>query len=139
MSAPVDHERVALVLADALVLGDRPAARKWGISERTVRRYRAQSATDPALAASVREKNEGIRHDLATLRVAFLREAIDAMRAKLKDGSLHEVAGAVKIVGELHQTASVVDDERPDDPEPASAEAEGGSGGATGTAQPATH
>jgi len=139
VSAVGDIDRMALVLADAFVLGDRPAARKWNVSTRTVERYRARMKTDKALSDLVAEKNAAIQHDLATLRVSFLREALVEMRAKLKEGSLYEVAGAVKIVGELHQTATVVDDERPDDPQPSSAEDEGGSGGTASGSQPAHH
>jgi hypothetical protein len=106
-----DHESMALVLADALVLGDKSAARKWSISIRSVQRYRAIARATPALAALVAEKNAEVSHDLATLRVAFLRDALEALREKLPTGSLYEVAGAIKIVGELHQTAMMVDDE----------------------------
>lgn len=121
-----DPERAALILSDAMVLGDKPAARKWTISERSIQRYRARMRTDAALSARVAENNAGIQRDLATLRVAFLRDALSEMRAKLKDASLYEVSGAVKIVGELHQVAGVLDDERPDSPDPEASQNEGG-------------
>ncbi len=126
----VDPERVASVLADAMVLGDSSAARKWRISKRTVQRYRSVASKEPRLVAAVAAKNAEVQHDLATLRVAFLREALQTMREKMKDATLYEVAGALKVVGELHQVAMAVDDERPDAPDPEAAEAEGGSPGA---------
>lgn len=121
----LDPERVACVLADALVLGDASAARKWCISKGTVQRYRRVASKQPALIAAVAAKNVEVQHELATLRVAFLREALNEMRTKMKDATLYEVAGAVKIVGELHQVAMAVDDERPDSPDPEAAQAEG--------------
>lgn len=121
-----DPERVACVLADAFVLGDQAAARKWSMSTRTVERYRVLAKTDPKLSAAVAERNATVQHDLSVLRVAFLRDALQALRDKLPDGTLYEVAGAIKIVGELHQTALMVSDERPDEPDASAAEDEGG-------------
>lgn len=127
----LDPEHVACVLADAFVLGDASAARKWRISKRTVQRYRSVASKDPKLTAAVAAKNVEVQHELSTLRVAFLREALQVMREKMKDATLYEVAGAVKVVGELHQVASVVEDERPDSPDPEAAQAEGSSTSAT--------
>src|SRR4051812_43064420 len=95
------------------------------MSTRTVERYRARMAGDKELAAAVREKNASIQHDLAVMRISFLRKALAEMETKLPKASLYEVAGAVKIVGELHQVAMAVDDERPDSPDPEAAEAAG--------------
>ncbi len=110
-TAQSDPEYVANVLVDAVALGDNGAARKWGIHIRTVGRYRARMKVDPALAKLVTEKNAEVSHDLATLRVSFLREALDVARIKLKTSTLYEVAGAIKIVGELHATAMMIGDD----------------------------
>lgn len=134
--ARVDPDRVSNILVDAFALGDSATARKWRISTRTVKRYRARMKEDPALRAIVVEKNKEVSHDLATLRVAFLRDGLQALRDKLPTGSLYEIAGAVKIVGELHQTALMVNDDefRPDGESEMAPEAEGGSGRATSPA-----
>ncbi len=135
MSGGYDQDRAALILADAMALGDKSAARKWEISERTLRRYRARVADEPALASLVRLRKADVEQDLATMRVSFLRDALTEMKSKLKDATLYEVSGAVKIVGELHQVAMAVDDnERPDSPDPQASEDEGGSAGAASTA-----
>ena len=126
-----DPDRAACVLADAIVLGDRVAARKWQMSTRTVERYRARMSADKELAAAVREKNASIEQDLSVMRIAFLRKALAEMEAKLPDATLFEVAGAVKIVGELHQVAMAVDDDRPDSPDTDAAEAQSGIYGQT--------
>ncbi len=131
MNVAVDPDRIALVLADALVLGDKAAAKKWCISKRTVQRYRAVAAKDPKVAAIVAAMRQDVQHDLATLRIAFMRDALVVMREKFEDASLDEMASAFKVVGELHQVATAVEDDRPDSPDPEASEAEGGRGSAS--------
>ncbi len=123
----MEDERVAWVLLDALVLGDGTAARKWNCSRRTVERYRARMRVDSALAALVEEKKSGMEVELGALRVRFLRKALEKLEARIQEdgedrASVFEIAGAVKIVGELHQVATAVDDERLDSPDPSAAE-----------------
>lgn len=129
MSVPVDPDRLAWVVLDAIALGDAAAARKWNVSRRTVERYRERSRNDKDLAAAVAEKKRHEESDLANLRVRFLRRALGVLEAKIQSegATVYEIAGAVKIVGELHQVAMAVDDERPDSTDPEAAEAEGGS------------
>lgn len=113
-------ERIAWILLDALVLGDGPAARKWKCSRRSVERYRARMRIDCELAALVEEKKAGMEVELSAMRVRFLRRALTVLEAKIQkdDATVYEIAGAVKIVGELHQVGLAVDDERPDGPDP---------------------
>jgi hypothetical protein len=129
MRGGYDPDRAALVLVDATEMGDKLAARKWGISLVTVWRYRNRLKTDAQLKELVREKRAESEHDLATLRVAFLRDVIAKMREVIASASvenLHDLAGAAKVVGELHQVAMAVDDaERPDSPDPDAAPDEG--------------
>lgn len=129
MSGGYDPHRAALVLADAMALGDKPTARKWAISTRTVERYRERAKSDKGLAELVAEKRRAVERDLAELRVIFMREAIDQLRAKMPKANVRAIAGALKIVGELHQVAMAVDDERPDSPDPEAAPDEGASDG----------
>ncbi len=124
-----DPDRAALVLADAMALGDKVAARKWGIHYNTVCNYRARLKTDPELVRLWKEKRSSVERDLAELRVVFMREAIDQLRAKVATANVRSIAGALKIVGELHQVSMMVDDERPDSPDPEVQEAEGGGSG----------
>ena len=126
MSARVDLEYASNVLVDAIALGDTSAAKKWGLNRRTIQRYRVHSREWPELAEMVRQKNAEVTHDLATLRVQFLRDALQELRKKLPEGSIYEVTGAIKIVGELHQTAMMVDDERFDAPSQEATETAGG-------------
>ena len=111
MSARVDLEYASNVLVDAIALGDTSAAKKWGLNRRTIQRYRVHSREWPELAEMVRQKNAEVTHDLATLRVQFLRDALQELRKKLPEGSIYEVTGAIKIVGELHATAMMIGDD----------------------------
>lgn len=112
-------ERIAEILVDAFALGDGAAARKWSTSRRTICRYRARMREDQALASIVREKQQEAEDELATLRVRFLRKALVILETRIThpDATVHEIVGAVKIVGELHQVAEAMD-ERSDSPDP---------------------
>ena len=113
-------ERIADILVDAFALGDGAAARKWNCSIRSIYRYRARLKAAPSLAAIVIEKRAGAEDELATMRVRFLRKALVVLEARLQDpeATIHEIVGAVKIVGELHQVAEAMDEQRPDSPYP---------------------
>lgn len=120
----VDIERVAEILVDAFTLGDGSAARKWRTSTRTIRRYRARLRTEPELAAIVREKREDAEEELSALRVRFLRKALGVLEKKIEaeNATVYEIAGAVKIVGELHQVAEAIGDDGSDVEDPGAAQ-----------------
>lgn len=126
----IDNDRIAWVLLDAIALGDGPAARKWGITRRTVERYRALAKTDHELSDLVAEKRLVAEAELSTLRVRFLRRALCRLEKKImrRATTVLEIAAAVKIVGELHQVSEALTDERPDGPDPDAAEAPGDAG-----------
>lgn len=46
-----NQQRAAEVLKDALALGDRKTAEKWGCTEKTVRNYRERLKTDADFSA----------------------------------------------------------------------------------------
>lgn len=54
--AKLDKSRAAEILVDAIYLGDDRAADKWGVTSRTIRRYRDRCAADPELSAFVQQK-----------------------------------------------------------------------------------
>lgn len=130
MRGGYDPERAALVLADAMAMGDKVAAKKWGVHRATVHNYRKRLDTDATLRQLFEEKKKSTERDLAELRVVFMREAIEQLRTKVHFANVRSIAGALKIVGELHQVAMAVEDERPDSPDPEAPAAEGGGDGA---------
>lgn len=104
----INPTRVVRVLSDAVAMGDEAAAAKWKISTKTVERYRKRAAEQPELSADVRENHRRIEKTLSQMRVEFMRDALASMLTKLEGATLYEVAGAMKIVGDLHQVALAV-------------------------------
>lgn len=105
-----DWPRKAQILADAAIMGDRPAARKWGVSRTSFAAWRAQLETNKELRAAYAALVKAAELDWAELRLSFLREAVKAMKDKLPGATLAEVADATKVIGELHQAAQIVED-----------------------------
>lgn len=134
MRGGYDPDRASWILLDAIALGDTAAAKKWGCHRRTIEGYRARVKTDEQLAGLLAEKRREAETDLANLRVRFLRRALKVLEVKIQaeGATVYEIAGAVKIVGDLHQVALTLgEDERPDCPDPEAAEAESGSSEST--------
>lgn len=117
MAAPnLNLERVAVIIVDAFALGDATAAAKWKISKRTVERYRARMTTDRELSRLVTEKKKAVEADWSAARVRFLRKTISKLEALVDQAGpeqIREVAGAIKIVGELEVVSSTLDGEQP--------------------------
>jgi hypothetical protein len=106
-----ESEQIAAVLLHAAAFGDAEAARKFRVSTRTIRRYRVRLGTDKELAAHVREQVDAHEAELGALRVRFLRKALAERERRLGhvDTTLPDIAEAVRVVGELHQVAEVMD------------------------------
>jgi len=121
--ARIDTDKAATILADALVMGDEAAAKRNGVTSRTIRKYRALLPSDPALSAAFRLKKSALDEARDEERLEWDRERRRFLRASIakleelvaKANSvehIHPVAGAVKIVGELDIAKIVLDDER---------------------------
>lgn len=98
------RERAAEAIVTALSVGDRTAADRLNISDRTLRRHRARMATDPALAALVREKVKAEAGQWRAARLGFLRVALAKLKGLVEEAKvdqMRDVVGAIKIVGEL--------------------------------------
>ncbi|MFA5053414.1 MAG: hypothetical protein WC565_05110 [Parcubacteria group bacterium] len=108
----LDRERLARIIVDALDMGDKLAAENAGVCVRSVERYRSKMAEDPELAALVAEKRKSANaiseEAWHKTRVRFLRSAVaklEELVADAKPTQIRLVAGAIKIVGELHTEA----------------------------------
>lgn len=116
----VDSQRAAQIIALADQFGDKQAAKMSGVSTRTIERYRARALRDVGLAALVDSKrSELIAHTKHWADEAdeFMSDALAAMRNKLAEADLRDVAGAYKIVGEMTLAREVlsIDDDESDD------------------------
>lgn len=115
----LDRVRAAQVLALAEQSSDEAAAKHWGITVRSVQRYRELLATDVELAAAFAEKKaklEEAAQDWAEAAVEFMLEGIRKLKqlvGEAKVENLRDVTGAVKIVGELDITRKVLGGGRP--------------------------
>lgn len=99
-----NRERAARVLVDAITLGDRTAADRHKVAEKTVQRYRARLLTDPELSRIVQEKGRVAEHGWHFARAQFLRKTL-AKLEQLVEGATNDqfehVIDALKAAGEL--------------------------------------
>jgi len=115
MPLPVSNERMARVIAESMYHGDRVVAERYGISLRTLQRYRRRYADgDPDLAALVAQKKAALEREWASELAPAIREAIDYLRRAARDAdthdpnAIHAVAGALKILSEVALTREVL-------------------------------
>lgn len=100
----LDPDRAARVLADAVELGDKGAADKWGISEKTVRRYRQRVPTDSQLSTSVRRVAREEERGWQIARRRFLREGVEKLRTLISQATvqqLDDVSRALERIGNI--------------------------------------
>jgi hypothetical protein len=100
----LDHDLMARIITDAEILGNERAAKKHGCSVRTVERYRGAYRAEPSVAEKVAAKRKSIDDDWRNEAVAFLKaatEKLGTLVAQAGPEQIREVAGAIKIVGEL--------------------------------------
>jgi hypothetical protein len=116
MAAPTfDRDRALRVLVDAFDLGDATACQRHGISVRTLERYRVRLKGDPQLSEAVAQKKEELERDWRQARRRALRSGITKLEQLIQVAEvkqLRDVAGAVKILGDLEVVAGVLDDEQ---------------------------
>jgi hypothetical protein len=116
MAAPTfDRDRALRVLVDAFDLGDATACQRHGISVRTLERYRVRLKGDPQLSEAVAQKKEELERDWRQARRRALRSGITKLEQLIQAAEvkqLRDVAGAVKILGDLEVVAGVLDDEQ---------------------------
>lgn len=109
-----DYERAATILAETAFSDDQVVCRKYGITDRTLRRYRERLLTDPRLSAFVREKQAALAERWADelgpaigAAVRFLRQA--AQKADPKDpAAIRAVAEALRGLAEIDMTRQVL-------------------------------
>ena len=97
-------ELAARVLVDAIALGDRTAADRHQVSEKTIGRYRARLKTDAELSERVQELGKEAEHGWHFARARFLRRTLkklDEMVQDAKPEHFEHVIAAMKAAGEL--------------------------------------
>lgn len=103
-STRINRDRAARILVDAITLGDKTAADRHKVSEKTVQRHRARLKTDLELSALVRELGKEAEHGWHFARARFLRRTLaklDEMVQAATPEQFEHVIEAMKAAGEL--------------------------------------
>jgi hypothetical protein len=108
-------DRMALAIAQADYLGDVATCQRFGISCRTLQRWRHRSKRDSALAANVAAKKRILLETWQDEAIAPLKTAFEELARRMPaactadDAKLiYAIAGTVKILGELKLSAGVL-------------------------------
>jgi hypothetical protein len=104
-----DPDLMRRVVIDAEHLGDEAAAKKHGVSTKTVQRYRAATRTDTKLSEAVQAEKLAMmgtwREQLREARQKLLGRV---MELSAEDKNLFHVSGALKIVNDAENAAHVI-------------------------------
>lgn len=103
-STKINKERAARILVDAIVMGDKTAADRHKVAEKTVQRYRARMREDEELSALVRQKGREAEYTWHFARARFLRNTLDKLDEMVKAATVADmpnVIEALKAAGEL--------------------------------------
>lgn len=104
--AHLDRNRAATILAESYCAQASVIASRYSITTETIRNYRKLEARDPEFAALVAKKVQLLTVEWKDEAVRFLRTGLRKLEhlvdgATYAPGVIREVAGAVKVVGEL--------------------------------------
>lgn len=120
----IDRARVATILIDAYQVGELAAAKRWGITDRTIRNYKTRLETDTELSRAFHEKKARVEADWLETSRRFLSRSIAKLEELVHQAGtdqIREVAGAIKIVGELDVVRSALGGQQPQRPDPSEA------------------
>ena len=111
----LNKDRAASILVDAAYWGDKAAAERAHVCERTIRRWRGTMASDAELSSLVQVKKAEVdaawADSISAAIVAVIEYLRDAARVlpKNKPENVHAVAGALKILADIRMTKAVLD------------------------------
>ena len=100
-------ERAAAILAEAEVFGDRKTCERWSITRQTLHNYRVRLRTDEALLQLYTLKTRMLLLDWQQDATKCLKVGLAKLTEMIPDATkhdadtIHAIAGAMKIVGEL--------------------------------------
>lgn len=110
-----NYELASTVLVEAAYQGDKVTAKKYGITERTIRNYRKRLDEDKRLSAFFQDKKERMEQRWADELPGAIRAAINYLQGAAQDAdrrnpdAIHAVAGALKILSDVALTKEVLD------------------------------
>jgi hypothetical protein len=113
--AQYSDDMIARILVEAAYNGDEPTCHKYGISDRTLRRWKASLSENVQLSENVRLKKAEMDRNWAddaplTIKAGmeFIAKAAQEGNAKNPD-MVHAVAGGIKIVSEIMAVREYLD------------------------------
>lgn len=111
------YEKAAIILAEAELYGDKRVSLRWGITDRTIRNYRARAVEDPQLSSLFQLKSQLLEREWTADATKALKVSLDKLIELVKDDGkpeqIHAVAGAIKIVGELKIASDALSEPAP--------------------------
>lgn len=109
-------ERMAQALSLARRVGDKEAARHYGVHERTIQRWREKAPHDTELSTLVETKRAELDAEIGSWELEVVR-TLSVGAVKLRElilgagqNQMRDVVGAMKILGELDITRKVMVD-----------------------------
>jgi hypothetical protein len=122
MAGGFDRDRAARILVDAIALGDRTAADRHQVAERTIVRYRQRLSVDHELSDIVRRLTKESEQGWHVARSRFLRRGLEKLMELVEAAgvsNLKDVTEALRVVGELEiarEALGVSTSDRREDP-----------------------
>lgn len=115
MTKQFDYDRAARALIEAIHYGDDVAAQRFGVTKRSIRRWRAKSQIDQELSHKVRELKDLDNRDWAKRLVDGILAQIDyatraAQEANPKDPeAIHANTASLRALSEIAIVKDILD------------------------------
>ncbi|MGA9772340.1 MAG: hypothetical protein WBV94_25125 [Blastocatellia bacterium] len=115
MPQKIDKEFAAQVLIEAVYTTDEKVCTKYGISTKTLQRYRKLASTDVEMSNNVRTKKEAFDKAWADEIPVALRKALRFIGRACDEADprnpavIEKMVGAIKIIAEAEMTGKFID------------------------------
>ena len=111
----LDYDKVATILVEALLFGDKVAANRHGITQRTIQNYKARLRDDTELSELFARKKSIVEDDWVNEIKSAMIASIDFLKRASQEADptnpevIHAIAGAAKILSGIGLTKDLVD------------------------------
>lgn len=116
------YEKASIVIAEAEIFGDKNTLARWGINQSTLWRWRDRRLSDSKLHESALLKTRMLLVDWQTDATRTLKTGLNRLNelipvATANDAAtIHAIAGACKIIGELKIASDALSEPAPYQP-----------------------
>lgn len=115
MGRGFNYERAAIVLCDAMIMGDRVSAERWGLTQRSVQRYRDRLENDDKLRQITQEYRDKQTHQWLEDMPQALCAIVEFMKASAQElspqnpGHLVAITKALEVLADIQLVQTVVE------------------------------